>query len=84
MPPHELEKDIEKARDAEAKILREVNEKLYGPRYCANCDKVQPVETFKLNGSDTTRMEGTKLIVGFTGAYVCTVCHKAIGDSHDL
>lgn len=51
---------------------------LYGPRYCAKCDAVQPVKTYKLQGSDWTSSEGTKMAAGFIGAHVCTVCMSQI------
>jgi hypothetical protein len=60
------------------KAVSEVTQALYGPRFCPHCQKVQPVQTFKLEGSDTIETNGTKVTIGFTGSHVCTVCHRSI------
>lgn len=57
------------------KVVLDVTEKLYGPRFCAHCSKVQPV---KLEGSDTFEQEGMRIKIGFTDTYVCQVCLKPI------
>lgn len=62
----------------EVKIIKETCDKLYGPKFCPNCNKTQPVKVYKLQGSDFTKFEGYTLTVGFTGARVCSVCLKAI------
>ena len=62
--------------------VRELNEKLYGPRFCQNCGVIREVQTFKLAGSDFTEGEGYTIKAGFTGAHVCTVCNHTIKDPH--
>jgi len=64
--------------DEISNIMARVNEDLYGPRYCAHCQKVQPVRTYKLEGSDFTKGDSVKFTVGFTGARVCDVCLRTI------
>ncbi len=54
------------------------NAKKYGPRFCASCNKVQPVEVYELQGSHKYKTEGYVLTETFTGAYVCRVCHNTI------
>lgn len=51
---------------------------LYGPRFCKHCNAVQPVMTYKLEGSDFSEANGTKITMGFTGAHVCSVCYRTI------
>ena len=58
--------------------VRELNQNLYGPKYCDHCQRIQPVQTFKLEGSDTMRSEGMTVTAGFTGSQVCTVCHHTV------
>jgi hypothetical protein len=59
-------------------LVNEVVTDLYGPRYCAHCKQVQPVQTYKLEGSDYSDCDGMVYKAGFTGAHVCTVCLKLI------
>jgi hypothetical protein len=64
------------------KKVGELNYGLYGPRFCDHCQKVQPVQTYKLAGSDFMHAENSpgsyKVVVGFTGSHVCTVCYRTI------
>ena len=64
--------------DAIEEAVKKLNHGLYGPRWCAHCKAVQPVQTFKAIGSDTTEIVGTTVTVGFAGARVCTVCHRNV------
>lgn len=75
MSPREMNTDF--IADAASKV----NTGLYGPRFCTNCKAVQPVITYKLEGSDYLRFEGLKCIAGFTGSHVCSVCYRPIADS---
>jgi hypothetical protein len=63
---------------SEHELVAEMLNKLYGPKYCAYCDAVQPVQTYELDGSKFTRIDGTIVTSGFTGTYVCTVCYHTI------
>ena len=67
--------------EVETALAAEIIHKLYGPRYCENCKSVQPVETYKLLGSDYSRTDGMVYTQGFTGTQVCQVCHNTIKDS---
>lgn len=67
--------DIE---DFASGAVRQMIEGLYGPKFCDKCQKIQPVQTYKLQGSDFDKMEGMVYTQGFTGAHVCTVCHSVI------
>lgn len=55
---------------------------LYGPKFCAHCQKIQPVNTFVLAKSEWTESEtdGEKRIMrsGFIGSYQCRVCMRTI------
>lgn len=55
-----------------------LNDALYGPKFCKHCNQVQPVRTFKLQGSDYSEVKGTTLTVGFEGAQACDVCLRPI------
>ena len=59
--------------------IKEINQKLYGPRHCNHCDKVQPVHTYVLAGSQKNTVEGQTLNVSFTGSYACAVCMNVVG-----
>jgi hypothetical protein len=61
--------------------VAELQQKLYGPRYCEHCKQVQPVMTYKLQGTDYFESEGFKVKAGFTGAHVCQVCRHTIEES---
>lgn len=62
----------------EQPLVEEFMQKLYGPKWCSHCNQVQPVQTYKLEGSDYMKSEGTVVTMGFTGSYVCTACHRTI------
>lgn len=65
------------------RVLQQANERLYGPRFCKNCGRIQPVQTFKLEGSDFFKVDPEnrmKMNIGFTGTHVCVVCHSTITD----
>lgn len=71
-------------RDCISEKIAELDMKLYGPRYCQSCDKVQPVETFVLQGSEKSEMKGTTYVRSFTGSHVCRACHHTIKEGfHD-
>lgn len=58
--------------------LDELNEQIYGPKFCPHCEKIQPIQVFELEGSRKTWSEGMKFYVSFQGDKVCTVCHKSV------
>jgi hypothetical protein len=60
--------------------LIEIINKLYGPKFCTACGKVQAVCIFQLQGTTFSKVEGTTFTHGFTGSYVCGVCNKPIED----
>lgn len=62
---------------------KEIYDKLYGPKFCAHCNKVQPIIVHKLGGSDYVRKEDMKITVGFTGSQTCSVCYRPIGVSDE-
>lgn len=58
--------------------VAELNHKLYGPRYCKNCNQVQPVTVYKLQGSDERTFADGVYTESFTGGVVCNVCWHVV------
>jgi hypothetical protein len=58
--------------------VEKLNVGLYGPKWCEHCQKTQPVQTYKLAGSDWSKSEGMTYTAGFTGSHVCLVCMRPI------
>ena len=70
--------------DIELDLVKQVNESLYGPKWCVHCNTLQPMIIYKLQGSDFTRMEDTTLTIGFTGAYLCAICRKSPNEKETI
>jgi hypothetical protein len=62
------------------RAVDELNQAMYGPKFCSQCKQVQPVQTYQLEKSFSIRTEDTKLIASFIGTYVCSVCLHPIED----
>ena len=59
--------------------MAELIEKIYGPKFCNRCGKVQDVEVYILAGSENINMVGHYQVkLTFTGSKVCRVCKSAI------
>lgn len=65
-------------KDILFKARMELMEKIYGPKYCKNCKKIQPMLVAVKAG--TERMTGTagNLTYEFIGHRQCNVCGKGV------
>jgi hypothetical protein len=64
--------------ETEEQAVHEIIMKLYGPKYCEHCQKVQPVITHVLEGSDYVKTSVVELKAGFTGSQTCSICYRII------
>lgn len=55
-------------------IVERMFTKLYGPKHCDTCKKVQPIYVFQLEGSQESKLKDSILTQEFMGSRVCRVC----------
>lgn len=60
------------------RIVSDLLDKIYGPKFCARCNQVQPVNVVVLAGSEWSELDGTVYKHHFTGSYQCRVCLNTI------
>lgn len=60
--------------------IKELHDKIYGPKFCKKCDEVQPTTTGILAGSEEYKLVGNTFTLSFTGAYACNVCGHSIDE----
>lgn len=64
--------------DLVMKMVGEMMDGLYGPKFCTHCGKVQPVRTYEVQGSQKNSYDGTTVTSSFIGSRVCSVCYHEI------
>lgn len=63
--------------------LQELVDSIYAPKFCKHCNKVQPVYTWILQGSEKLTFVGTVGRITYTGSHACTVCFKEIEEPNE-
>lgn len=64
-------------------LINELRNKIYGPKWCGNCEAVREVRVYERAGSREVSFspDGTRVNVNFEGARVCLTCFKNVDES---
>lgn len=79
--PENWESMLSASEDAIAKVHTQINEDLYGPKYCKHCDKIQKMIVYQKDGTfkfETERKADGSVVgtASFLGSRICSICLK--------